>query len=490
MSTITAATAEDSLEVVEVVPKPNFENKYKNKGPEPEPPKSPFEGAPIPTGMAKQTMRHLIDKRWLEVYNNPRLLTDKTHRMDQSDIFYPMRTMLYRKGYDVSSLAEGEKRQKLYSYIKEYCEDTLIIKRHQIGIFAADRAVMAFQGKTYSISYENYLDLARLGVDVICIEKESIVEKLSPFTGNVGIALVQSQGFVSEYGIMLATEAKRTGANVMILTDFDTDGVKIAFELEGVTRIGIDFESIDQINEHIKAELDGEDPFELEAPEVEVEVVAPDDESIYKPDMEDLDPELDKILDLDELIEGRNTTDAWKNLEYLTQGLKRKSASNNARVPIIGTEHEKQYIDYLNKTYNNEGETYLDFLEENRIELNTIMTQIGAKRFWNWLYSQIIKTFPTRKYDYRVIDVPPYRITLPIMDELNKIVSKQIRDCILEETIDISSELYKVKGLLNTKVKRLQIHEQLKDIVDEDENLTEFSKKLERLVKSSFKMDE
>ena len=52
-------------------------------------------------------------------------------------------------------------------------------------------------------------------------------------------------------------EAKRTGGNVMILTDFDTDGVKIAFELEGVTRIGIDFESIDQINEYIEAELEG-----------------------------------------------------------------------------------------------------------------------------------------------------------------------------------------------------------------------------------------
>ena len=68
--------------------------------------------------------------------------------------------------------------------------------------------------------------------------------------------------------LCLQRKAKRTGANVMILTDFDTDGIKIAFELEGVTRIGIDFESVDQINEHIEAELNGEDPFQPEAPEV------------------------------------------------------------------------------------------------------------------------------------------------------------------------------------------------------------------------------
>ena len=164
--------------------------------------------------------------------------------------------------------------------------------------------------------------------------------KLTPFTEGVGIALVQSQGFVSEYGVMLAEEGKKTGANVMVLTDFDTDGIKIAFELEGVIRVGIDFESIDQINEHIEAELNGEDPFKPkpESPEV-VEVVEvveaeDDDESIYKPDMDDLEPELDDVLDIAELIEGRDSTDAWRNLEYLTIGLKRKSASNNARVRV------------------------------------------------------------------------------------------------------------------------------------------------------------
>jgi hypothetical protein len=463
----------------------------------PEPPKSPFEGAPIPTGMARRTIKHLIDTRYLAVRNNPELIKDKTHRMDQSDIFYPMRTILYRKGYDVSSLSEGEVRQKLYSYIKEYCEDKLKIKRHQIGIFAADRAVMAYQGETYSVSFENCLDLAGLGVDIICIEKEGIVEKLSPFTGGVGIALVQSQGFVSEYGIMLVQAARKSGANVMVLTDFDTDGIKIAFELEGIIRIGIDFESVHQINKQLEAEFEGNDQFPPEPAAAEVGSVEPvdDDESIYKPDMEDLEPELDDILDLDELIEGRNATDTWKNLEYLTQGLERISKSNRSRQPIKGTEHEKQYIDYLNKTYDDgsdgeyNGQTYLEFLEENRIELNTIMTQIGAKRFWNWLYSQIIKTFPTRRYYGRVIHVPPYKITLPVIDELNKILDEQIKDCIHDEALVISKELWKVKGLLNTKVKKLQIDERLTDIVYEDENLTKFSEELERLIKSSFKID-
>lgn len=45
-----------------------------------------------------------------------------------------------------------------------------------------------------------------LGIDVIFIEKEGIVEKLTPYTTGLAIALVHSQGFYAEYAEMLADE--------------------------------------------------------------------------------------------------------------------------------------------------------------------------------------------------------------------------------------------------------------------------------------------
>ena len=234
--------------------------------------------------------------------------------------------MLHSKGYNVESLGEGERRQKLYSYIKEYCEK-MGIKRHDIGIFPADRAVMAYQGETYSVSFENYKQLAHLGVDVVCIEKEGIVEKLAPFTEGVGIALVQSQGFVSEYGIMLAQEAKYYNANVMVLTDFDAGGVRIAFDIEGITRIGIDFDTIKEINKRIELELKGDKSHSGNCGWIQDE--DENEESVYKPDMDDLDPPFGdiEILDFDELVEGRGDSDFWKSLKYLTEGIKRNSVA-------------------------------------------------------------------------------------------------------------------------------------------------------------------
>ena len=269
----------------------------------------------------------------------------------------------------------------------------------------------------------------------------------------------------------------------MVLTDFDSDGIKIAFHIEGITRLGIDFDSINEINAQIGEELEELD----ESPEAPP--VIDEDESIYKPDMEDLEPELGDIelLDINELVEGRDVADNWKSLEYLTQGFKRKSISNHKLVPIEGTVHEKHYIKYLKQihSYNGQETTNLEFLEENRIELNTIMTEIGAKRFWNWLYSKIVGTFPTRNYT-RVIPVPPYEITLPVLDRLNMLVGKQIEQCIKYQRVAILDELYQFRGLLNTRAKMDEIDERLNDMVNEDEDIDKFTKKLEKLIKSSF----
>ena len=134
---------------------------------------------PLPRGLAFDVLESVIDGRIEAVKNNPDLVI--TNRWDQSDCFYNTRKKLDAMGYDVSIFGDRDKRKELTRHIKDYC-DKLGIKRHDIGIFAADRAVMAFRGRLYSVSYENLEQLAQLGTDIICVEKEGIVDKLVPFT--------------------------------------------------------------------------------------------------------------------------------------------------------------------------------------------------------------------------------------------------------------------------------------------------------------------
>ena len=57
------------------------------------------------------------------------------------------------------------------------CEGYHHVKRHKIGIFPEDRAVMAFNGRYYSVGFENLKSLMHYGTDVIVVEKAGTVLK-------------------------------------------------------------------------------------------------------------------------------------------------------------------------------------------------------------------------------------------------------------------------------------------------------------------------
>ena len=317
----------------------------------------------LPIGLPTKTLEKIIDERREAVKNDPELKV--TDRWDQSDVFYATRKRLDAMGYDTSKYADKDKRKDLTKVIKEYC-DKLGIKRHDIGIFAADRAVLAFRGQLYSVSFENYEQLANLGTDIICVEKEGIVDKLVPFTTNFGIALLQSQGFISEFGEMLAQKATKNGAHVAILTDFDSSGILLAFDVKNVTRIGIGLDTIDEINQQV-------------------------DKKNKNKKYKQLDP-----LKLSERYKENNH---WTSLYYLSKGV-HKDRGSRKFVRIEGTDHEIEYRNLLNSKYKfSDGteQTYIEFIRNRRIELNTVENEIKAQRFWEWLKSKILEVFPNKE---------------------------------------------------------------------------------------------
>jgi hypothetical protein len=114
---------------------------------------------PIPRGLIKKVQRDIIRQRQEAVEENPELI--EFDRWDLSKIFYDTRTILDRQGYDTSVMNTHDKRHDIHTDVADICEG-LGIKRHEIGIFAADRAQMAFDGEIYNVNYENFESLAKL----------------------------------------------------------------------------------------------------------------------------------------------------------------------------------------------------------------------------------------------------------------------------------------------------------------------------------------
>lgn len=152
-------------------------------------------------------VKYIIGKRKVDVERDTDLI--KRRPWDHSDVFYAVRTLLNQRGWDTSVYNDSEaggsdRRKSLYDKIQDVCEKNYGVKRHQIGIFPDERAIMAFKGGMYTVGFEGLRALMHNGTDVIVVEKAGTVMKMVPFTSKFGIAFIQSQGFVSEYGIALA----------------------------------------------------------------------------------------------------------------------------------------------------------------------------------------------------------------------------------------------------------------------------------------------
>lgn len=135
-------------------------------------------------------------------------------------------------------------RDHFVSRIKVVCEK-LGVTRESLGIIAKARATMYFNGQWFSVSYDAIGSLAGFGTDIIFIEKVDVVGVLSKYADKAGIALVDTQGALTDYGRKLAEAGLDSGANVSILSDYDASGIKIAHDAGDIPRLGVDQEMLD-----------------------------------------------------------------------------------------------------------------------------------------------------------------------------------------------------------------------------------------------------
>jgi hypothetical protein len=136
------------------------------------------------------------------------------------------------------------KRKSFTGKIKEVCEK-LGTTREEKGIIAKARATMYFSGVKTDVSYDAINALAENGTDIIFIEKEAIVEVLCEYAYSSGIALVDTQGFFTDYGRDLVETGEASGANIAVVSDYDASGMKLAHDAGDIPRLGVDQEMLD-----------------------------------------------------------------------------------------------------------------------------------------------------------------------------------------------------------------------------------------------------
>jgi len=122
--------------------------------------------------------------------------------------------------------------------------------RETLGIIASQRAQFLHRGLEWPVKYNNVIQLASKGHDIILCEKEGICELIQPYAWPLGVAIVNTRGFAPDYvkWLVKLAMAQDNHANVFVLSDMDASGLVMQEIALGVPRLGVDNQMLKDLN--------------------------------------------------------------------------------------------------------------------------------------------------------------------------------------------------------------------------------------------------
>jgi hypothetical protein len=326
----------------------------------------------------------------------------------QSTVWYLFQPIMEASGIEVT-------RDTITGYIKDLCK-AAGVTRESLGIFAGARAELYFDGGWSSVSFGKIRELAEKGTDIVCIEKQGVPEVLTEWADKYGIALLNSRGHLTEYGKDLMDSARRSGALVVIMVDYDLPGIKIASETPtDMPWIGANFATLEYF--HLTKE----------------EVSIPAESNQYE--------------------------------KYVTNLVEDGRHPSNAKNDNTG-EFDNRFKD-----------VDLGFLKYRRIEIDAILAKVGGERFFEFIMYKLKELSPTRDYN-RSITVStelfnkdnfdllpePIRKFLAVIQNVTDTATSEVKET-------ITNELSEVKGFLEVPEKEKEIAERLTEAISENEKM-------------------
>lgn len=297
--------------------------------------------------------------------------------------------------------------------VKELCE-SYGVTRESIGIFAGVRAELYFNGSWTSVSFDSVKRLAEKGTDIVFVEKEGIPDVLASWADKYGVAMVNTRGHLTEYGKDLMNAAKESGAHVVIMTDYDATGIKIASESPtNMPWIGAN----DRMLEYFHLDRD--------------------------------------------VVKIKSETSA--NKDYIRSLVETGEHSDGRK--------DERFND-----------VDVDFLDEERIELDAILAKVGDERFFRYILDTLMDLNPKRDYN-RAIEIPTNNLGTRHEGILGKIDAR-VEDIISAKSGCIKKELSETVGFVNVKSKLEEIKASLRKVLIDNPDYEDFTNRLNELVES------
>ena len=263
--------------------------------------------------------------------------------------------------------------------------------------------------------------LSLYGVDMLIIEKEGIVEQLALFADQKGIALLNTRGFLTEYAEILSKKSDKEGCNIAILTDFDVSGLILATKVPGAYRIGIDFETLNDLGLDIKDVEEEYKPGNHLKPLQEGGELA----DVYPEDW--VDYVEDRRVEINSVV--TELDDNAKFWEWIVQKLRDRFDTRNYNRAVDVPEYVMpKCLEYLNVEIKEKGTA---ILKQHREKLQERLSDIGAGFLFDRTDRALLKKHENimtiSKYEQTLTDqsrhiIESDKTMKPILDKIEDLI--------------------------------------------------------------------
>ncbi|PWU81214.1 MAG: hypothetical protein DLM72_08140 [Candidatus Nitrosopolaris wilkensis] len=380
-------------------------------------------------GIIKQFTRDMLRERLKEIRLDPTIV--RTYPWTVRGISYLVKDRLIKAGREEETIDQDT----ISGYVKDIVENEMHLKRKALGIYAAQRAQLYFDGETHPVTADDIEKLADYGTDLIIIEKEDIALSLTYYADEAGFAILNTRGFLVEYAETLSKLAHEKGCNVVILTDFDVYGLRIVFEqVPWIPRIGIDFETLKYFG------------------------------------LSRTDPTIQNKLSQSDLKEA-----AYKRLRRIFDehaGVVLDNFCNAHGWP------KQLTIDDNLAVYGPLLSEIAEYLRSNRIELNAILAKVRPEKFWKYIQDKVYALHRTRNYNRAIARPLADALDPEIVIEFKELFA-QLKTLITDKGYNkFESEFQKVDGFIDVPKRRQEIKDKLMQIVADNKIVKQVIKKI------------
>ena len=237
-----------------------------------------------------------------------------------------------------------------------------------------------------------------------------------------GFALLNTRGYLVEYAQTLTKKIKENGCNVAILTDFDIYGMKMAMEqVPDIPRIGIDFDTLQYFG------LSRDDPT------------------------------------VKDTLSGVNK-DHFKSFVRLIRKKISTTISSNNSVEVTNLEFR------------------IEYLHNNRVEINHVLANVGPERFWQFIIHKMTGIYPYRNYNRAIDTKPDAKELMPKLKETLDYIQNIVDTKLETHRLSIEADLTGTTGLLDVSNEEAKIKGEYKKILDKDTDIRDIYDKLQGLI--------